>query len=162
MTFCPAATFKQMLLSTYSFFEISDLLFPVPFPQFLSETFTKVWELPSYCNIIYYYFMKWPFKTTRISLLFLSHFGFSLIPVSSHHFCVPLLPFLRPRSTLPFFLYFPHEPWFHLIFFPFCSLSRDSFCLLFLTFSVSSLICFTYPPTLLYSRILSKTPLVHS
>ena len=40
--------------------------------------------------------------------------------------------------------------------FPYCSLSKQFLSVIF-NFSVSSLICFTYSSTSLYSRILSKT-----
>ena len=82
-------------------------------------------------------------------------FPFSLFSYSSHLFCVPLGPFLRPCSTLPFFFIF-HKNLDLFKFFPYCSLSRQLLSVIF-NFSVSSLICFTYPTTLLYSRILSKT-----
>ena len=69
---------------------------------------------------------------------------------------LPLLRFLRPRSTLPVFFIFRKK--LNLFkFFPVLFSIRAVF-----NFSVSSLICFTIPPTLLFSRILSKTPLVHS
>ena len=54
------------------------------------------------CLSNYYFWTKRPFKTTRISLIFLSHFRFSLIPVSFHHFCVC---FLRPRIFFIFHKY---------------------------------------------------------
>ena len=66
------------------------------------NTYVFKYILFLHLNIYIVFFMKRPFKTKRISLFFLYNFRFSLIPISSHHFCVSLLLFLRPQSV---FLY---------------------------------------------------------
>ena len=78
--------------------------------------------------LIIFFFTKRPF----LSLLFLSHSRFSLVPVSSRHFCVPLLPFLR-QSTLPFFFIF-HKNLDSFNFFWYCSLSRQFLTVIFNSF----------------------------
>ena len=85
--------------------------------------------------IIRFFFTKLPFKTTRISLIFLSHFRFSLFPVSSRHFCVPSLPFLRPLFSI-----FSTRTMISFNFFSLLFSIQACFCLLLFNFSSYALV----------------------